>query len=94
MGYLEVIVDVLVAVVVVVAEVVAAVVVAVAVALWRNSAYSHPAYSGPVAYLEPHNRVYLCRAVFNPINVRIHLPLSPLPTPCSAPAVKQNGSIQ
>ena len=77
MGYLEVIVDVLVAVVVVVAEVVAAVVVAVAVALWRNSAYSHPAYSGPVAYLEPHNRVYLCRAVFNPINVGIHLPLSP-----------------
>ena len=31
-----------------------------------------------MAYLKPHNGGYLCRAVFNPINVRIHLPLKPL----------------
>ena len=59
---------------------------------WRNSTYSHP-QSGPVAYLGPHNGSYLCRAVFNPINVRIHLLLSPLPTPNNTRTGQKSGSI-
>ena len=59
---------------------------------WRNSAYSDP-QSGPVAYLGPNNGSYLCRAVFNPINVRIHLLLSPLPTPNNTRTGQKSGSI-
>ena len=46
-----------------------------------------------MAYLGPHNGSYLCRAVFNPINVRIHLLLSPLPTPNTTRTGQKSGSI-